>query len=274
MKTKYKKVFSTAIIIFIALITIIGLSGSTFFVSSENQKKNSETENEPKNNYQMERIFLKTSDDIQIAADYSKVDKSKYSEPKAWLVLIHMMPETKESWAGFSSQLRESGYESLAIDLRGHGESQFGPEGFGGFSDADHQKSIFDVDAAVEFLKDKGAAPEKIFFIGASIGANLSLQYISEHPEFKTAVLLSPGLDYRGIKTEPMVKNLKPGQRVLFVSSQDDFGNSPQSKTLYNEAADGVKKQIEIYETGGHGTNILKNQPGSTNLIIKFLQNE
>ena len=115
-----------------------------------------------------------------------------------------MMPATKKSFHQLAEEFQNIGYESIAIDLRGHGESDKGPE------------SILDLEIAVDYLvKNRGAKSDKISFIGASIGANLSLQYISEHSEFKTAILLSPGLNYRGIKTEPMVKNLKAGQKVF-----------------------------------------------------------
>ena len=81
-----------------------------------------------------------------------------------------------------------------------------------------------DLETAADFLiKERKAAADKISFVGASIGANLSLQYISEHPEFKTAVLLSPGLDYRGVKTEPLAKILKPGKKCFLSAPKTIF---------------------------------------------------
>lgn len=213
----------------------------------------------------MEKVSIKTSDNIKIVGNYFKVDQN----PIGWVLLLHMMPATKESWNDLSKKLQNVGYESLAIDLRGHGESDLD---FTKFTDKEHQKSILDVEAAIEFLKSKGAIVDKICLIGASIGANLSLKYISEHAEFKKATLLSPGLNYRGITTEYMVDKLKQGQKVLFISAGDDGENSAEVRQLFNRVPDGVEKKFEIYKIGGHGTDILMGHPELSDLIINFIK--
>jgi len=230
----------------------------------------------------MQKVFLKTSDYIQIAANYFTVDKEKYEQPLGWIVFIHMMPATKESWTDFASEFQNIGYESLAIDLRGHGESVIVERekgkveslNFSEFTDKEHQKSNFDIETAVDYLKTKGAKPEKIAFIGASIGANLALQYISKHSENKVAVLFSPGLDYRGIKTEQAVKKLQPDQKVFLIGSKDDDSNDIETQQIFNEIPEEVKKEVKIFDIGGHGTNILNNHPELKQLIIKFIKND
>lgn len=215
----------------------------------------------------MEKIFLTTKDGIKIAVDLYQVEN-----PVGWFVLTHMMPATKESFRKFAEEFQKNGYESIAVDLRGHGESDNGPDGFLYFSDSEHQKSILDLEAGIDYLvKNRKAASDKIIFVGASIGANLSLQYISEHSELKAAILLSAGLNYRGIKTEPMVKNLQAGQKVFFVSAKDDGDNAEENQKFYGLTPAIVIKKIKIYETGGHGTDILKNQPELINLIADFV---
>ncbi len=229
-------------------------------------------------------LAVKTKDGVKIAANLYEVKPRKI---EGWLVLTHMMPVTKESFQRLAEEFQNIGYESIAIDLRGHGESieaeLRGTDAelrgkkikldYHDFSDSDHQKSILDLEAGVDFLvKSRKATSDKISFIGASIGANLSLQYISEHQEFKTAILLSPGLNYRGIKTEPMVKNLKTGQKVFFVSARDDGDNAEENQKLYGLTPANVINKIKIYKTGGHGTDILKNQSELTNLISSFIR--
>lgn len=219
-------------------------------------------------------MFLKTDDNVKIAADFYAVEK-----PVGWLVLTHMMPATKESYKDLAIKAQNKGYESIAIDLRGHGESGGGPDGFVNFSDEEHKKSILDLKASVDYLiKNRKAMPEKIYFIGASIGANLSLQYIANppvgEPEFKTAILLSPGLNYKELETEPLVKKLRAGQNTFFISAQDDDNNSKQNQLLFEKTSDNINKKIQIYKTGGHGTDILKNQPESINLIFEFIKQQ
>ena len=274
-----KKAISV-IIILVALATIVVMSGLNFLFKTQNYADNKQRGAEnisvnqrthQRQSASMNKIFLTTKDNVKIAANLYEVEN-----PIGWLVLVHMMPATKESFQELAQRLQNLGYESIAIDLRGHGESDKGPNGFLKFSDSEHQKSILDLEAAVDYLIEKRQATrDKIIFIGASIGANLSLQYISEHPEFKTVVLLSPGLNYRGIKTEPLVKNLKTGQKVFFVSSRDDpnsKNNAEENQRLYDLVPTGVEKKIKIYERGGHGTDILKNQLELTSVIIEFIK--
>ena len=87
--------------------------------------------------------------------------------------------------------------------------------------------------------------------------------------------MLSPGLNYRGVKTEPLAKNLKAGQRVFFISAKDDVrssgDNAEENQKLYDLTPAGAEKKIKIYETGGHGTDILKTQPELAGLIKDFI---
>lgn len=272
---KLNKKAVSVIIILVGLATIVVMSGLNFIIPSE-------TRNGQRSLASMEKIFLTTKDNVKIAADYRNVDILKYQQPIGWLVLTHMMPATKESFQRLAEEFQNIGHESIAIDLRGHGESitrtntdytRTNTEklDYRNFSDSEHQKSILDLEAGVDYLiKERKATPDKISFVGASIGANLSLQYISEHQEFKTAILLSPGLNYRGIKTELMVKNLKTGQKVFFVSARDDGDNAEENQKLYDSTPANIIKKIKIYETGGHGTDILKNQTELLNLITDF----
>ena len=263
----FKKSTISAIIILVGLATIVVMSGLNFLIP-QNTQTDEDNYTDTRGYKTMNKIFLSTKDDVKIAADLYEVEN-----PAGWLVLVHMMPAAKESWTELAKNFQNAGYESLAIDLRGHGESDGGPKGYLSFSDSQHQKSILDLEAAADYLvKERQATSDKIIFIGASIGANLSLQYISEHSEFRGAVLLSPGLNYRGIKTEPLVKNLRAGQKVFFVSSQDDGENAEENQKLHDLVPAGIEKEIEIYEAAGHGTTILENEPELKNLILEFIR--
>lgn len=204
------------------------------------------------------------TDGTRIAYDLYPAENAK-----VWLLLIHMMPATKESWRDFAERAREEGYSSIAIDLRGHGEStdvelrgQIQKLDYRKFSDIEHQKSILDLEASVEFLKKQGADPKRIVLIGASIGANLALEYLANQPEIETAILFSAGLNYRGIFAEPLVKKLSPGQKVLFFASEDDVrsggNNAEMNKRLFALMPAGAIKELVIFQTGGHGTDLLK----------------
>lgn len=249
--------------IIVIAILAIAITGVYFFTNRPQKARI------PESNIVAEKITLKTSDNTDIAADYyaSSEDSAKGA------LLVHMMPATRDSWRGFAPKLQERGYHVLAIDLRGHGDSTGGPNGYRSFADKDHQKSIVDVAAGVQFLKQKGVQESQLVLIGASIGANLSLWYAGDHPDIKQIVLLSPGLNYRGIFTEPFVKKLQNDQRTFFISSRDDGDNVQMNEILYGLIPARADKKLLVYQKAGHGTDMFgKEQPDLETEILSWLK--
>lgn len=211
---------------------------------------------------------LTTKDGVGIACDY-------YPAPRAmgYLVLLHMMPATKESWKEFAEEAAGQGFASIAIDLRGHGQSDSGPEGYNAFSDEEHQQSIKDVEAAVEFLKTQGAVLETITLIGASIGANLAVWYLAERPDIRSAVCLSAGENYRGIILPTLIQKLSVGQKLLMFASKDDVRNGGDNASVNTRMVSAVparvEKELVIFDRGGHGTDLL---PQASSKILEFLK--
>ena len=214
--------------------------------------------------------YLKTADGVNIAYNLYGA-----KNPKGWLVLVHMMPATKESWQEFAKTAQQLGYESIAIDLRGHGQSDGGPNDYQKFSDAEHQASINDLEGAWKFLESRGAKPEKTAVIGASIGANLAIQFLTQHLEVSSGAFLSPG-DYRGLDSGALVKKLSPNQKVVFAASRKDgraAGNNAAQNQEYYNLAPAKNKRLILFDQLGHGTELLdlKNEFDLTGAIMKFL---
>lgn len=218
----------------------------------------------------IQKINLKSSDGKNISADFYSVES-----PNGWLILTHMMPATKESWKVIAEEMRKLGYASIALDLRGHGQSEGGPDGYQKFTDSEHQAGIKDIAAAWEFLKSKGAAPEKTMVVGASIGANLSMQFLVEHSDIGGGIFLSPG-DYKGIDSGELVKKIGKDQGVVFVASKlderssgnprmqraeqssHDGNNAAQNQEYYDLAAQVRNRHLILFDGAGHGTDLFK----------------
>ncbi|HYC79420.1 MAG TPA: alpha/beta fold hydrolase [Candidatus Binatia bacterium] len=209
-------------------------------------------------------LKLHTEDEIEVAGIYIP------GSLPFGVVLLHMMPSTKESYQKFSEQLALEGFHTLAIDFRGHGESSGG--NWEEFPDEEHQKYIRELHAAVDYLKKQN--PEmKIGIVGASIGGNIGVQYGTEHP-LSFLVLLSAGINYRGVNAGEMVGNLPESLPVYFASAMDDqrvSGNSTQTETLYN-ACSSKMKSIQIFKEGGHGTDILENNQEFAQSLVQWIK--
>lgn len=202
-------------------------------------------------NNMSQRIVLKTTDGLEIVGTYRKTGQSKIA------ILLHMMPATKESWDLFAQKLAEAGYASVAIDERGHGESTIGGKlNYKQFSDEEQQAKRLDVEAAIAFAQEQGFVEEEMVVIGASIGANLAIGALIEHPGISTAIALSPGLDYHGVLTASFINQLSPSQRVILVASDDDAYSFQSVRALHQANS---QQTVLIERSGiGHGTTMLK----------------
>lgn len=202
-----------------------------------------------------ERVTFKTIDGVTIAADWQPTPRLTVAA-----VLVHMMPETRSSWAGVQRAFLRKGIATLAIDLRGHGESTQGDGGvvlnYQQFTDEDHQSSVYDVRAAVAWLASRGLSPDQTFLVGASFGANLCLATLTEEPRLPGAILLSPGEDYRGVKALEDVQDLLEHQSLYVISAEDDARSFTASNQLYADAPV-TTKTFQPYKVAGHGTSML-----------------
>lgn len=211
----------------------------------------------------MEKLTLKTEDGFEISAAYYSASGDRYA------ILLHMMPATKESWDHFAVSLRGMGISSIAIDLRGHGQSTEGPDGYKEFTDVEHQKKILDVRAAWAELHQRGAKPESTAIIGASIGANLAIDHLSEHDTVRVGVAMSPGLDYHGVKSDLNIEHLLPGQHVLLVASSEDEYSYLSIQKLHQLNPSQTEK-MELHDLG-HGTNMIDKNVKVRDDILRWI---
>ena len=231
--------------------------------------------------FRKKEIELGTSDGVEIIGRL--VDLSGAEDA---VIFLHMMPGVKEDYENLMNILKKEEVSSLAIDLRGHGESEGGPYGYRNFSETEHQKSIEDVKAASKYLEKKGYPIDHQYIVGASIGANLALWFASSEASLNKTVLLSPGIDYQGIKGERLMRDLDEDQNVLIVSSDDDKRRSKKSddgeevswnvemcKKLIEAAPDDVDIKFLEYNEAGHGTDMfdVDEKPDLETEILQFL---
>lgn len=206
-----------------------------------------------------ERVILNTEDGVVLIGTLYPTPTSKA------VILLPMLGKTRQSWNSLAQNLQGAGYNALAIDLRGHGESILKNNqriSFPAFNDQDYNDMNYDVAAAVRYFKNK-----TIYIVGASIGANLALKYAAHDPPIQKIILLSPGLDYRGVSVEQ--DNLMYTGNMLMVASEDDTYSAESAKKLAQKSHGHTK--LQLYQTAGHGTSILSAQPELTGFLIDWL---
>lgn len=164
------------------------------------------------------------------------------------VILLHMHARTREDLDGVAKWLQQNGYAVIAPDFRGHGLSSGSIDKF---TVLDYNNMIFDVEAAKAVLENSGANTKRLSILGASLGANVALNYAQNDPDVKTLVLLSPGVDYHGIVTQYSRFN-KPF--LIVASKNDDYAY--QSAVYLKQT--NPTAELLIYENAGHGTNMFR----------------
>lgn len=209
----------------------------------------------------------------------SLVEAVEFHTPDGWLlpgvyykplgpinrsvVLLHELSKSKVSWAESIQTLQYSGFGVLIVDQRGHGESfvlanRTKPT-FAQFQPEDFEKMVDDVEAFVKHLRDR-RPDDKISLVGASIGANAALNYAARDKNVSSVVLLSPGIDYRGIKTINSIAEY--GDRpLLLVASREDEYSAFSAKQLSEKASPGAVLTLQLLDKAGHGTQMLAHKP-------------
>lgn len=118
-------------------------------------------------------VELLTEDNLKLAAWYKSPDNGKT------VIVVHGAGGNKRDMQGISDMVGREGYGVLALDLRGHGESQGRTNKFG-------WEGTKDIGAAVSFLKEKGSS--YIGAVGHSLGGEVLLGAASTYPEIRAIV--------------------------------------------------------------------------------------
>ena len=170
-----------------------------------------------------------------------------------------MLQKSRRDWDQVATQLAAEGIGGLAIDLRGHGESPGSPQDYTGM--------VQDVRAARRFLSTRSeGAPSRLGIAGASIGATLAALASSDDPAVVSLALLSPSLDYRGLRLDQALK--KYGARPALLVASDDDGYSLRTVRDLEKAGGGVR-EAAILVRAGHGTAMLA---GESDLVRRLLE--
>ncbi len=273
-------------------------------VPIQQDKKKEDKTNAPKKVKDIikESVEIKTEDSWILKGDLYKVNYNEEDKKLIGntLLLLHMLPSDRSSYNQIIPSLIELGFNILNLDWRGHGESVYKedkcPQGgfpttlacppkkaisYESFTNEDYKSALLDVEAAVKFLEEQGVKKENLGIIGASIGANYALQFAAKNPQIKFIVLLSPGLDYHGVKTIEGIKTLaETDVKILIYSSStdEDTVSYKSCKKLEKEYAEvkGAKTTnlIASYkEYVGHGTDMLRHiQKDLINNIKQFIK--
>src|SRR5437870_5827413 len=144
-------------------------------------------------------LFAADKKEVTIPADDGfSLKGTFYSAGKVGpgLLLLHQCNADRQIYDTLGTMLSVAGYNALTLDFRGFGGSRNAQ-----YKDlaASRDKMPGDVDAAFKFLTSQEQVNKTVIgVVGGSCGVNQAIQAARRHPEIKTLVLLSGGIDAYG----------------------------------------------------------------------------
>ncbi len=173
---------------------------------------------------------------VRIAGD-------RWGDPDGQLVILqHGGGQTRHAWRGVGETLGDAGYNAIALDARGHGDSDWAPDG-------NYERDAM-IDDLVCVLEQLGAGPP--ILVGASMGGNTSLAALGEgRVEGRALVLvdIAPRIRSSGTKKIGQFMNQRPDGFDSLEEVADAIANyQPHRKRPRN--LDGLAKNIRLAADG------------------------
>lgn len=136
---------------------------------------------------------------------YSILDSSK-----ATIILLHGIRSKKEAFIALSEKLAKLGFNTVALDLRAHGESQGKHCTFG-------VKEKEDISNLIDYLKNSEKITGNIGIWGQSLGAAIAIQAMGADQRIKFGIIESTFSDFRIITNDYF--NYHLGFNVRFLTN-------------------------------------------------------
>ena len=224
-------------------------------------------------------VHLRTTDNVGIAGTYYPVRQTLAPA----VLLVHSVERDRNTWASFAAVLQKNGLAALAIDLRGFGESTRKQTADGPvtldvrtFTGGDYRDMLLDVETAVDWLQAQPEIDGKhIALIGESFGANIALRYAAINEDIAAIVALSPGITYRGVRTDDIISQVSHAPLRIFVSQYDPFAFESSKRLVEILKETGVPtttNELTICTGNLHGSNMLLGVRNLPQIIVTWLK--
>jgi len=166
-----------------------------------------------------------------------------WGDPNGPLVLLqHGGGQTRHAWKGAGELLGAAGYCAIAFDARGHGDSDWAPDG------------LYGQDVMVEDLKCVVAAlgNQRPVLVGASMGGGTSLVAIGEDHVDATALVMvdiAPRIETEGINKIQAFMSQKPEGFSSLEEVAEAIGNYQPHRSRPKNL-DGLAKNVRLGADG------------------------
>jgi acetyl esterase/lipase len=176
-------------------------------------------------------------------------------------VLVPMLGRPKDDWQEVGQRLADANITALAIDLRGQSLPAQAAELTGWNTDV--------VAAVVYLVSRPEVRASAIGVAGASLGANLAAVAAASDSRIRSLALVSPSLDYRGVRIESAMRQYGARPALLMASLGDPYA----ARSVRELAQDppGIR-ELAWASTAAHGTVLLAREPDTVRRLVEWFQ--
>ena len=181
--------------------------------------------------------------------------------PAPAVVLVPMLGRPKEDWQAAGQRLADANITALMIDLPAQ-STPADARALNAWSE--------DIRAALTFLESRpDVRPGALGVGGASLGANLAAVAAAADLRVRALVLISPSLDYRGVRIEGALRQY--GARpALFIAGRQDFYAARSARELADDPP-GIR-ELQWSDLAAHGTALLSREPDLVRALVDWFQ--
>jgi dienelactone hydrolase len=197
------------------------------------------------------RVTFRAEDGVTLTGAYYEPGR----RPAPGILLLHMLRRTHADWEAAAAQLSDAGFAVLALDFRG-GE--------------DMGALAKDVRAGKAFLRERpDVGGSALGIAGASVGANLALLDAAGDPGVMSVALLSPGLDYKGLRIEAAMKKYGSRSALLMGSTNDPY----TARSIRHLITIGPgTREVRLSDAVAHGTVLLAREPQLAAVLVDWFR--
>ncbi|MCS6835994.1 MAG: alpha/beta fold hydrolase [Anaerolineae bacterium] len=193
-------------------------------------------------------VALKARDGLTLVGTWVQV-----SADSPTVILLHQLYSNRQGWSPIIETLTANGYNVLAVDLRGYGQTR---------GRINWPKALLDVADWAAWVRGQGVR-DAISMLGSSMGSVLAIVACGADPACKTAIAISPGWEYYGIGVRVPLTEQFGERRVLVIYAERDR-YPRQGVPRMVEAAPNVVTTLS-YLGNAHGIDMIR-QTSDTSL--------
>ena len=245
-----------------AVATVLLAPGAAAATKKKKKKAPAPIAEVPRPDYQFEVTFP-SSDGVKLVATW-KPSASGPSSPA--VLLLHAFSRERRDLAEVADALAARGFATLALDLRGHGESVWKGGArvpLGASLQTNPNAFPRDLEAACAWLR--GRAP-RVGVLGLSLSGNLAA-LATATGWAEAGVAVSANAERLPALAGPRPKNPRG---LLVVAAEKDPGRADSARAL--DAAGIEPKAISLYPGTAHALELLRTEPAAQAAAFDWLE--